>query len=205
MDASERKDRQRRDIVSGEVMPDERLNRFVAGPQGVAPDLACKLPGRGMWVEATRAAVETAARKGAFSRAAKAKLAAAPDLADQVELLLMRRTLDGLGLARRAGDLTFGFEKAAAAIQSGKVAWMIEASDGAQDGRRKLLQAARRAANAPRLFGVFSNDELSLALGLGNVIHLVFLAGRGADRWTQDVERLSGFRPLLPLSWREEP
>jgi len=205
MDASERKDRQRRDIVSGEVMPDERLIRFVAGPQGVAPDLACKLPGRGMWVEATRAAVETAARKGAFSRAAKAKLAAAPDLADQVELLLMRRTLDGLGLARRAGDLTFGFEKAAAAIQSGKVAWMIEASDGAQDGRRKLLQAARRAANAPRLFGVFSNDELSLALGLGNVIHLVFLAGRGADRWTQDVERLSGFRPLLPLSWREEP
>jgi predicted RNA-binding protein YlxR (DUF448 family) len=205
VDAAERKDRHRRDIVTGEVMPEERLIRFVAGPDGVVPDLARKLPGRGMWVEATRAAVESAARKGGFSRSAKAKLVAAPDLADVVEGLLFKRVLDGLGLARRAGDITFGFEKAAAAIQSGKVAWMVEASDGAQDGRRKLLQVARRNEKPPRMLGVFSGDELSLALGLGNVIHLVFLAGRGADRWTQDVERLSGFRPLLPQSWREEP
>jgi hypothetical protein len=82
---------------------------------------------------------------------------------------------------------------------------MIEASDGAEDGRRKILQIARRAAKMPRLLGIFSGEELSLALGLGNVIHLVFLAGRGADRWTQDVERLSGFRSLIPTSWREEP
>jgi hypothetical protein len=42
-------------------------------------------------------------------------------------------------------------------------------------------------------------------LGGENVIHTAFLAGRGADRWTFDVLRLSGFRPLLPESWREEP
>jgi ribosomal protein L7Ae-like RNA K-turn-binding protein len=118
---------------------------------------------------------------------------------------LTRRVLDGLGLARRAGDLTFGFEKAGAAITSGKVAWMIEASDGAEDGRRKILQIARRAAKMPRLLGIFSGEELSLALGLGNVIHLVFLSGRGANRWTQDVERLAGFRPLMPSDWRAEP
>jgi len=53
--------------------------------------------------------------------------------------------------------------------------------------------------------GLFTADELSLALGLGNVIHLAFLAGRSADSWTKDVERLAGFRPLLPESWREEP
>ena len=144
-----------------------------------------------------------------FSRAAKAKLTAPPDLADQVEKLLQSRLLAGLGLARRAGDLILGFEKAETAIEGGKVAWMVEAADGAHDGRRKLLQSARRAAEsgrlAPRLLGVFSSEELGLALGLGNVIHLAFLAGRGADRWTVDVERLSGFRPLTPLSWREEP
>jgi hypothetical protein len=102
-----------------------------------------------------------------------------------------------------------GFEKSAQAIEQGKTAWLVEASDGAHDGRRKLLQSARRAADAgltaPRLFGVFSSEELGLALGLGNVIHVALLAGRGADRWTVDVERLSGFRPLIPLSWREEP
>ena len=198
--------RERRDIVSGEVMEEARLIRFVPGPDGlVVPDLARKLPGRGLWVAADRASVETAARKGLFSRAAKAKLQAPPDLADQVESLLRRRLLSALGLARKAGDLTSGFEKVSAAIQSGKAAWLIEASDGAADGRRKLWAQARRQSRPPGLLGVFTASELGLALGLENVIHTAFLAGRAADRWAQDVHRLAGFSPLLPESWREEP
>jgi len=198
--------RGRKDIVSGEVLPEDRLVRFAAGPGGlVVPDVARKLPGRGLWVEARRAAVEQAARKGLFARAAKAPLTAPPDLADQVEKLLHARVLNALGLARRAGELTWGYEKVAAATASGKVAWIIEASDGAADGRRKLGQVAARSPRPPRLIGVFSASELGLALGLENVIHLALLAGRGADRWTVDVERLAGFRPLLPESWREEP
>jgi len=198
--------RERRCIVSGEVTPEAGLIRFVAGPGGVVtPDLARKLPGRGLWVTATREAVDQAVRKGAFSRAAKAKLTAPADLADQTATLLHRRLLSGLGLARRAGELTSGFEKVSSAIAAGRVAWLIEAEDGAADGRRKLLATVRRAPKAPKLIGVFGSTELGLALGLENVIHLAFLAGRGAGRWTQDVERLSGFRPLLPTSWREEP
>ena len=198
--------RERRDIVTSEVMAEERLIRFVAGPGGVVvPDLARKLPGRGMWVAADRASVETAARKGLFSRSAKAKLSASPDLADQVDSLLRRRVLDGLGLAKRAGDLISGYEKVAAALNAGRAAWVIEAADGAQDGRRKILNVARKSPRAPKLLGLYSNEELGLALGGENVIHTAFLAGRGADQWTFDVHRLSGFRPLLPESWREEP
>ena len=198
--------RERRDLVSGEVMDEARLVRFVAGPDGgVVPDLARKLPGRGLWVAADRVSVETAAKKNLFSRAAKAKLAAAPDLAEQVERLLRRRLLSGLGLARRAGDLTSGFEKVSAAIAAGRAAWLIEASDGAADGRRKLRAMARKQSRAPGLVGVFPAAELGLALGLENVIHTAFLAGRAADRWAEDVHRLSGFCPLLPESWREEP
>ena len=198
--------RERRDIVTGEVMAEERLIRFVAGPGGVVvPDLARKLPGRGMWVAADRASVETAARKGLFSRSAKAKLAAAPDLADQVDALLRRRVLDGLGLAKRAADLISGYEKVVAALNAGRAAWVIEAADGAADGRRKILNVARKSPREPKLLGLYSNEELGLALGGENVIHTAFLAGRGADQWTFDVHRLSGFRPLLPESWREEP
>ena len=191
--------RERRDIVSGEVMDEAKLIRFVPGPENrVVPDLARKLPGRGIWVAASREAVATAAKKGLFSRAAKAKLAAPPDLADQVEALLHSRLIAGIGLARKAGDLTFGFEKVLAVIGQGKAAWLIEASDGAEDGRRKLLAATRRAPSQPRLLATFSSSELSLALGAPNVIHTAFLAGRGAERWTLDVERLAGFRPLFP-------
>lgn len=198
--------RERRDIVTGEVMDEARLIRFVVGPDGaIAPDLARKLPGRGVWVAADRASVDTAAKKGLFSRAAKAKVSAPADLSDGIENLLKRRLLSGLGLARRAGDLTSGFEKVSAAIVGGKAAWLIEASDGAADGRRKIWAKARKQSPAPGLVGVFTASELGLALGAENVIHTAFLAGRAADRWAQDVFRLSGFCPLLPESWREEP
>lgn len=194
--------RQRKDIVLGEATDEARLIRFVAGPDGaVVPDVARKLPGRGIWVAADRDSVAIAAKKGLFSRAAKAKLTATPDRADQVEMLLARRVLDGLGLARKAGSIISGYEKVIAALGTGKVAWLIEASDGAEDGRRKVLSAAKRAAIAPRLLGAFNSDELGLALGGENVIHTALLAGRGIDRWTSDVERLSGFRPLLPPDW----
>ena len=154
---------------------------------------------------ADRASVETAARKGLFARAAKRRLAAGADLAAQEETLLTKRLLAGLGLARKAGALTSGFEKVHGAIVTGKAAFLVEALDGAADGRRKLRGAFHRAPRPPGLIGLFSSEEMGLALGGENVIHTAFLAGRGAERWALDVERLSGFRPLFPESWREEP
>jgi uncharacterized protein len=202
--------RARKDIVLGEAVDEARLVRFVAGPDGVVvPDVARKLPGRGMWVAADRESIAAAVKKNAFSRSAKTKLSAPADLADQVEQLLARRVLDGLGLARRSGGIISGFEKVLAALASGKTAWLIEAADGADDGRRKVFSAARKAPNTPRILGMFTSDELGLALGGENVIHTALLAGRGTDRWTLDVERLSGFRPFTPPDWvarqAEEP
>ena len=103
-------DRERRDLVTHQVMDESRLIRFVAAPDGgVAPDLGRKLPGRGLWVAADRASIETAAKKGLFARAARAPLKAAPDLAATVENLLLMAN-DRLQIARdlhlRSGVLT---------------------------------------------------------------------------------------------------
>ena len=193
-------DRERRDLVSHEVMEESRLIRFVAGPDGqVVPDLGRKLPGRGLWVEASRASVEAAVKKNGFTRAAKTKLTAPADLADVVERLLARRCLDQLGLARREGVLISGFEKTAASLRAGKAAWVLEAADGSADGRGKILALARH--QTAKICGAFTADDLSLALGLENAIHAVLLAGGRADRWTIEVERLAGFRPLRPPHW----
>ena len=79
-------ERERRDIVSGEVMPENRLIRFAAAPDGtVVPDVAAKLPGRGLWVAASRAAIATAVEKKLFARAAKANVSAASDLPARAE------------------------------------------------------------------------------------------------------------------------
>jgi hypothetical protein len=110
-----------------------------------------------------------------------------------------------LGLARKAGALVCGFEKVLESVRAGRAAVLIEASDGAADGRRKLLGAAAKALPRPLIVGMFTCEDLSLALGAENVIHSAFLAGRGAEGWTSDVRRLSGFSPLLPDGWREDP
>ena len=196
--------RERRDIVSGEVMDEARLIRFVAAPDGsVAPDLGRKLPGRGIWVEARRESLALAVKKNAFARAAKAPLRPSAELPDLVERLLARRCLEQLGLARREGSLISGFEKTLAAIRASNAAWLVEASDGSADGRRKLLSAAERNASPLPLCGAFTANELGLALGLENVIHVALLAGRRAERWTDEVRKLAGFRPLLPEDWRD--
>ena len=194
--------RERRDIVSGEVTAEERLIRFVAGPDGqVVADLARKLPGRGLWVAADREAVAAAVKKNAFARAAKAPLKPAADLPDLVERLLARRCLDQLGLARREGVLISGFEKTLAKIRSGEAAWLIEACDASADGRRKLLSAAAASPRPPSLCGAFTSDELGLATGGENVVHVALLAGRRAERWTEEVRKLAGFRRIVPEDW----
>jgi hypothetical protein len=189
-------------VVSGKVMVERALVRFVAGPDGaVVPDLSRKLPGRGVWVAADRLSIAAAAKKNLFARSAKAPLSAPRDLADQVQTLLEARLLAGLGLARKAGALTCGYEAVREALGSGKAAVLIEAIDGAEDGRRKILNLFKRSPRPPRLVGVFVQAQLGLALGLETVVHTALLAGRTTERWTVDVERLAGFRPLFPESW----
>jgi predicted RNA-binding protein YlxR (DUF448 family) len=193
---------ERRCIVTGQVLPKDRLIRFVAGPDGVVvPDLAAVLPGRGLWVLAERAVVEKAALKGHFAKAARAQVKASPDLAARVEALLVRRMMADLGLARRSGVLVLGSDQVLRAL-AGKLppAALIDASDGAADGKRKIRALARGRGWQPVLIVALSSSELSLALGRVNVIHASLKPGRLAERLICDAARLGGFRPQAPVN-----
>ena len=85
----------RRCLVTGAVLPKAALVRFVAAPDAtVVPDVAGRLPGRGMWTVARRDAVVVAADKNLFARAARCSLQPLDDLADVVEGQLARRCVD---------------------------------------------------------------------------------------------------------------
>ncbi len=185
-------ERQRRCIVSGEVKETRDLVRFVVAPDGaVVPDVAERLPGRGMWLSASREMVGAACAKGLFAKAARAKVSVADDLADQTETLLARRCLDLLGLARRARQAVLGFEKVRTVISAGGAILLIEARDGADHGKAKL----RRLGNGLPVVELFSSAELSLAFGRENVIHAALAPGRLADRFLAETVRLAEFRP----------
>lgn len=182
---------QRRCIVTGEVKNKSELVRFVVGPDScVVPDVAGNLPGRGLWLTASREVVGIAVAKGRFAKAARGPTVSEADLADQVGRLLARRCLDLVGLARRAGQAVTGFEKVRTCLRQNDAAVLLAASDGAGDGRAKL---SGLAGTIPEI-AVFSRAELSSALGRENVVHAAVRPGGLAEKITMEAARLAGFR-----------
>lgn len=182
---------ERRCLVTGSVRPKAELLRFVADPRGhIVPDVAQRLPGRGLWLMARRDIVAEAVGKRLFARAAKAPVVVEAGIEDRIEALLARHCAELLGLARRAGLVRAGFVKVKAALAKGEVAVLVSATDGAADGRAKLGPVAPGTA----LVACLSASELSAALGRENAVHVALKPGRLADLFLAEARRLAGFR-----------
>jgi predicted RNA-binding protein YlxR (DUF448 family) len=190
-------------VATRKVRPVGELIRFVVGPDGsVVPDLKRKLPGRGVWVTATRSAIEDAVKRNAFARSFKAKVQVAPDLAARVEELLTRSCLDALGIAHKSGRVAIGFAKTEAALADKRVAAAIHASDASADGVRKLAAAVRHRSEAGMgeisAISAFTSAQLDLALGRSNVVHAALLAGPASDGFILRCQSLERFRAVDP-------
>src|SRR5258708_39095583 len=104
--------------VSREVRPIGELIRFVVAPSGeVIADLKRKLPGRGLWVSASRRAVAEAVRRHQFGRGFKRDVRVAPTLAAGTETWLARSAVARLAPGAQAGQGRPGFGKGGAALQ----------------------------------------------------------------------------------------
>jgi predicted RNA-binding protein YlxR (DUF448 family) len=170
--------------VTRQVRPIDELIRFVVTPTGeVIPDLKRKLPGRGLWVSASRQAVAEAVRRNQFSKGFKRDLRVTPALADDTENLLVRSVTDALAMAAKAGQVVSGFSKVEGALEQGQAKALLHASDGAADGIRKLDAIVRQKAGNHGeshefpVVTVLTSEQLDLALGRSNVIHAAVLAG----------------------------
>ncbi len=190
-------------IVARERREPDELIRFVVDPDGqVVADLKRNLPGRGCWVTADRLHVEKAVGKNLFARAFKRSVAAQPDLADQVDRTMVRSALGTLGLARKAGAIALGATKIESAVRSGEALIVLHAYEASDDGVRKIASARRAVAHQGgpeiRACKLFSEPELSLALGGSNVIHAAVLAqeaGKAALSRLVALDRYRGGSP----------
>jgi uncharacterized protein len=181
--------------------PAERdyLIRFVAGPDGsIVPDLACRLPGRGVWVGATRALVEAAVRQKAFSRSLKQQLTVPEDLPARIDRLMVRRLAEAVSIANKAGLLIAGFAKVDALISEGRAAVLLHAADGAPGGALKLDRKYRALVGAEQAENTVVNEltgsELDLAIGRSNVVHAAASEGGASRRVLQEALRLRRYR-----------
>jgi predicted RNA-binding protein YlxR (DUF448 family) len=203
--------------ATGTVRPIDEMIRFVVSPEGTAvPDLKRRLPGRGVWITATRAALGTAIARKAFARSFKRDVRVAPDLVDSTERLLERAALDALAIAYKAGRVVAGFAKVEAALIDAVA--LLHASDAAADGVRKLNAALRRSSGdgghsggsdgghgAVLVLDAFTSAQLDLALGRSNVVHAALLAGPESKAFLTRAARLERFRTGTVASAHEKP
>jgi predicted RNA-binding protein YlxR (DUF448 family) len=184
------------------MKPVSEMIRFVLGPDGtVIPDVKCKLPGRGLWITASRPTIEEAARRNVFTRGFKTAAKVGSNLGAETERLLETAALDALAIASKAGRVVSGFAKVEAAIVKGKAKALLHAADGAADGKRKLNAAlapnreqTAQLADEVNIIEEFSGAQLDLALSCPNVVHAALLAGPGSETFLARVGRLQRFR-----------
>jgi predicted RNA-binding protein YlxR (DUF448 family) len=195
--------------VTRQVLPIDELIRFVVSPQSeVLADLKRKLPGRGLWVTASRQTVAEAVKRHQFSKGFKREVRAAPTLAADTEALLVRSAIEALAMAAKAGQVVAGFSKVEGALEGAfkgpsaqaSVHALIHASDGAPDGIRKLDAIVRQNTGNIEESSPFpvvtalTSEQLDLALGRSNVIHAALLAGPASKTFLSRSQILVRYR-----------
>lgn len=186
-------------VVERAVKPVDDLIRFVLGPDGeVVPDVKRNLPGRGLWVTATRAAVDLAQRRKLFAKGFRREVGLPADFGAVTERALERAALDSLSIAGKAGNVVTGFSKVEAAVTKEGPLALLHASDGSEDGLRKMKALLRRNEDGENpeipVIRAFSGAQLDLALGRSNVIHAALLAGPASQGFLTRCQRLMRFR-----------
>jgi len=181
---------ERKCIVTGEAQPKAGLIRFVVGPDNmIVPDLMEKLPGRGIWVSADRAALEQAVSKKLFARAAKQPVTLPDGLVDMVETAMVNRVTSLLAMARKSGEAVAGYEKVKDWLSKDYADVLIQASDGSERGKNKLSTPYEGS-----FIGWLTSNELGLAFGRETVIHAALGTGGLSKRVVEEAARLKGLR-----------
>ncbi|MDQ8699501.1 RNA-binding protein [Hyphomicrobium sp. LHD-15] len=199
---------QRLCAATREALNPDELIRFVADPSGeIVPDLARRLPGRGVWIKASKPVVERAIKANVFAKSLKRNVRAAPELPERLDQLMEKRVIEALALANKAGLVTGGFQQVDELIESGGVTVLVQAADAADGGRDRLARkfaavAAARGRNAP-LVTSLSTEQMSLAMGRSNVVHAALIHGGAAERFLYEAERLKRYRSGIGAS--DEP
>ena len=185
---------ERRCTVTGESGDARGLIRFVVGPDAqIVPDIAGRLPGRGIWVSADRTAIDRAEGKKLFARAARQQVVIPEGLGDLVEGLVAKRVIELLSLARKSGQAIAGYEKCRDLAMKDDMMVLIQAYDGSERGKTKL-----RPPDGPDSYiGCLSAQELGLAFGREHVIHAALRAGGLSQAVVEEAARLQGLRTKI--------
>ena len=197
-DIRESRSPERTCLATGETGSKETMVRFVLSPDGmIVPDVAERLPGRGVWVTATKEALELAVRKQVFARGFKQTVKADAALPAQVERLLRERVLHWLALANKSGEAIIGFTKVEASLKEGSPALLFLAQDAGASDKQKIQSLAEwRGID---ICSLLARDELARPFGRDDTVHIALLPGGIVRQMQKEIRRLAGFCTKVAL------
>ena len=192
-------------IVAREVRDPDDLIRFALAPDGaLVADLERRLPGRGVWVSCCRETLEKAIKTKAFSKSLKTAVSPDLDLPGRLDNMLLRRVIDGLALANKAGRTVAGFQQVESTLEKGKVRVLLHGQDAAADGclklDRKFKAIQRDCGEEAPIVAILTIEEMSLAMGRPNVVHAALISGGLSERFLREAGRLERYRAPAAVS-----
>jgi predicted RNA-binding protein YlxR (DUF448 family) len=187
---NKKKNSVRKCIVSGEVMEKEQLIRFVNSPDNIIiPDFKNRLGGKGVWVEAKKSILAKAIEKNSFAKALKTKIKVDKTLLEMVEKAYLKKGLDYISFAKKAGVLITGFEKVKEIIIKDKILFLIEAKDSDGDGKSKMLKIASKLP----IFELYKTEELDKALNKINTVHIAIRKSEMGNSVYKELNKIELF------------
>ena len=163
--------------------------RFVIGPmRELVPDPGGRLPGRGLWLHAQGDVLRRALKQSSFAKAARGSVGVPGDLGALIASGLRQRVLDFLGFARRSGEAVAGREAVLDWLRHGKVALLIQASDGSPAERSRLTGGREFPVLTP-----LTAAELGGVFGRERAVHVAVSPGRMVSSLRAETARLAGF------------
>ena len=161
-------ERQKKDIITKELMNRSELIRFVRGPERrVFADLSENLPGRGMWVKGDKESLQTAIDQKLFNKACHSDCQIEDAFIEGVASLLQKRVLNLISLSKKCGALSLGFDKVMENAKEAKLSIFIIASDSGEDGKHKI---EHHLSEDNIVIDKFTGAELQAALGQDSVV-----------------------------------
>ena len=185
----------RKCLVTGAITSKQELIRFVIDPEkNLIADIEQTLPGRGYWVKADRQTILKAVQKNIFVKKINEKFTIDKNLLLQIESQIKNKIFQHISLSRKAGRAIFGFDKIKTSLLSQPIDLLIQAVDGSEREKRRLLTKA-----IPNVIdNCLTGSELGQAFGRDNVVHCALFESDFIEKIIFNANRLNNLKNPVP-------
>ena len=180
----------RKCVITGLVKPKNALLRFTILPSNeFVPDFNKKLGGKGIYFSNSKSLIRNVVQTAKIGKLIHKPAKYDQNLPDLIEKLLAAKGLEALNLARKSGNLIFGFEKIKEQIIKNKVAFVVEATDAGADGKQKMFELCKNI----EIVSIYDSATFDRAFDKEMVVYIAILKSESSANVYEHLKRYEDY------------